>query len=176
MRKKALMSISALLIMGGGMLAQANAGPLASATDAGMFNTGTGGVNGRTMADIRTGQTGIAETPRTSPVSPSSSVSSTASALEQAGMHNNGAGGVNGLTAAEIRTGITEPRPMPEVASSSTRANTAWAFEHAGMYNNGAGGVNGLTAAEIRTGQTGINHAAPVDARNVGPRSAGGNG
>jgi hypothetical protein len=178
MRKTALMSISALLIMGGGMLAQANADPFASAVDAGMFNTGTGGVNGRTMADIRTGQTGIAETPRSSPVSPSSSVSSTASAQEQAGLHNNGAGGVNGLTAAEIRTGITQPRPMPEVASSSTRANTAWAFEHAGMYNNGAGGVNGLTAAEIRTGQTGLNHAAPADARNTvpGSQSASGNG
>src|SRR5690242_18530452 len=88
--------------------------PLASATDAGMFNTGTCGVNGRTMADIRTGQTGIAETPRTSPVSPSSSVSSTASAQEQAGLHNNGASGVNGLTAAEIRTGITQPRPMQD--------------------------------------------------------------
>ena len=93
-------------------------------------------------------------------------------------MHNNGAGGVNGLTAAEIRTGITQPRPMPEIASSSTRANTAWATLHAGMYNNGAGGVNGLTAAQIRTGQTGLNHAAPADARNTvaGSQSASGNG
>jgi hypothetical protein len=178
MHKSAVVGFSALLLMASALLGGANAGPLASATDAGMFNTGTGGVNGRTMADIRTGQTGIAETPRSSPVSPSSSVSSTASAQEQAGLHSNGAGGVNGLTAAEIRTGITQPRPMPEIASSSTRANTAWASLHAGMYNNGAGGVNGLTAAQIRTGQTGLNHAAPADARNTvpGSQSASGNG
>jgi len=65
---------------------------------AGSVNTGTGGVNGRTNAEIRTGQPGVAESHGTTATGGIYSTPTDAATGADATAPNNGRGGVEGRT------------------------------------------------------------------------------